>query len=93
MSEGWICPKCGRALAPWMSECPCYMERAQITTNATDTNRCNSTYIRDTMVNPNVGGPCPHVCDNKTDMGYCKTTGCIKPEHGGDPNYGIGAGA
>ena len=21
---GWVCPKCGRVLAPWMSECPCY---------------------------------------------------------------------
>jgi hypothetical protein len=21
---GWICPKCGMALAPWMSTCPCY---------------------------------------------------------------------
>ena len=21
--QGWICPKCGRCLAPWMSECPC----------------------------------------------------------------------
>ena len=22
-NQGWVCPKCGRALAPWMSECPC----------------------------------------------------------------------
>ena len=21
---GWVCHKCGRVLAPWMSECPCY---------------------------------------------------------------------
>ena len=23
MSSGWVCPKCGRALAPWVPECPC----------------------------------------------------------------------
>lgn len=21
--EGWICPKCGKALAPWVRECDC----------------------------------------------------------------------
>ena len=35
MSEGWICPRCGRALAPWMSECPCYMNKLEITSNYT----------------------------------------------------------
>ena len=24
VKEGWICPKCGRALAPWVKECPCW---------------------------------------------------------------------
>lgn len=23
---GWVCPKCGRGLAPHTSYCPCYME-------------------------------------------------------------------
>jgi hypothetical protein len=22
---GWLCPRCGKALAPWMSECDCYI--------------------------------------------------------------------
>lgn len=27
---GWICPKCGRGLAPHTSYCPCYMEKPSI---------------------------------------------------------------
>ena len=73
VKEGWVCPRCGRALAPWMSECPCYRTRTIVT------NR----YIA-------VGGKCTRVCDNKTDMGYCRTTACIKPEYGGDEDYGRG---
>ena len=23
---------------------------------------------------------CPYLCDNKTEYGYCKTTGCINPK-------------
>ena len=26
-------------------------------------------------------GPCPYACSNKTDYGYCKTTGCINIAH------------
>ncbi len=26
MTEGWVCPVCGRGLAPWVTECPCYKE-------------------------------------------------------------------
>lgn len=79
--EGWICPKCGRALAPWVSECPCYIQPVSTTTNygrswgRTDTGKCSI------------------VCGNKTDLGYCRTTACIYPEYGGDPNYGVGNGA
>jgi hypothetical protein len=78
MSIGWICPKCGRALAPWMSECPCYQGGAAITSN--------STTIRGNLPT----GRCSKVCDNKTDLGYCRTTACIKPEYGGDEDYGRG---
>ena len=78
MSNGWICPKCGRALAPWVSECPRYLDKAVITTN--------STAAWGNMK----AGRCDKVCDNKTDMGYCRTTACIKPEYGGDEDYGRG---
>ncbi len=31
---GWICPKCGRGLAPHTSYCPCYMDKPTITYRA-----------------------------------------------------------
>ena len=31
---GWICPKCGRGLAPHTSYCPCYMEEPSTTYRA-----------------------------------------------------------
>lgn len=30
-SRGWICPKCGRVLSPYTSECPCYFEHIKPT--------------------------------------------------------------
>lgn len=29
--KGWICPVCGRGLAPWVSCCPCANEEIKIT--------------------------------------------------------------
>lgn len=66
MSEGWICPKCGRALAPWMPECPCNNVKTVTQTDITFTWQ---------------GGKCPYVCDNKTDLGYCRFTACVNPAH------------
>lgn len=41
MSEGWICPRCGKGLAPWMSECNCYLTRtAESSTFSFTTNPC-----------------------------------------------------
>ena len=26
-------------------------------------------------------GPCPYPCMNKTELGYCRSTGCINPNY------------
>ena len=28
-----------------------------------------------------MNSPCPYICNNKTDYGYCKTSACINPTH------------
>lgn len=35
--QGWVCPKCGKVLAPWRSECDCY-KRDLSTITTTNTN-------------------------------------------------------
>ena len=32
---------------------------------------------------------CPHVCDNKTSLGYCRTTACINTKYNGSGTYTI----
>ena len=52
MSTGWICPKCGRGLAPWVSECPCYLNEREFTNFG--------------LAWGNVQiGPCPKVCETQ----------------------------
>lgn len=63
--EGWICPKCGRALAPWVSECPCYLTQNQnvYTFNSTDTYHwCSKT---------------AKACKHANSLGQCNLTACI----------------
>ena len=33
--EGWICPVCGRGVAPWLSVCPCQDEAGVINVTTT----------------------------------------------------------
>ena len=67
--EGWICPKCGRALAPWISECPCYLTKAQdqstYTFNLPDTCNWCSTKSRG--------------CKHANNYGQCSLTSCMYP--------------
>ena len=35
--EGWICPVCGRGVAPWMSFCPCQINKNITWATRTDT--------------------------------------------------------
>lgn len=40
---GWICPKCGKVLAPWMSECDCYRKMTSPTATKSETGTAPST--------------------------------------------------
>lgn len=30
LPKGWICPKCGKCLAPWVSKCNCYNRKSRV---------------------------------------------------------------
>jgi len=69
-NSGWVCPKCGRVMAPWMAFCPCYEEgsKVQYTTDTTTTTPTphwlkdiynnqveeQHKHIRDYMTNPQI---------------------------------------
>ena len=40
---GWICPKCGKVLAPWMSECDCYRKMTAPAATKSETGTAPST--------------------------------------------------
>lgn len=45
MSEyGWICPKCNKVHAPWVSECDCNKPSQTYTTNSS-TENCQHSWI------------------------------------------------
>ena len=51
---GWICPKCGKVLAPWRAECDCH-EKRTITTDKSNINSINTgTYINNSTLTPDV---------------------------------------
>ena len=41
--KGWICPVCGRGLAPWTSSCPCVSTRGIVYNSETDEERFSLT--------------------------------------------------
>lgn len=41
--KGWICPICGRGLAPWTSSCPCVSTREIVYNSETDEERFSLT--------------------------------------------------
>ena len=43
MQYGWICPKCGKVLAPWMNECDCYKKKSSSVTTLNDLTATNIT--------------------------------------------------
>ena len=65
--EGWICPKCGRGLAPWVSECPCYLTQTQ--DQSTYTFNPSDTYYWCSAKSKG--------CENANNYGQCSLTACM----------------
>lgn len=74
VQQGWQCPKCHRIYSPSTPMCfYCYQEEP------TNSYSIETTTTKNPLGSP--VGPCDRVCDNKTSLGYCKTTVCTNPEY------------
>ena len=66
MQYGWVCPKCGKVLAPWMGECNCYKKNYSYETTETDPTTVN---IETTITtNPNKTQPLPTEYTTSTNL-------------------------
>lgn len=45
MNEGWICPRCGRVNAPFVTQCSCMREQPKITCESIKLNLKNLDYF------------------------------------------------
>ena len=58
---GWICPKCGKVLAPWRAECDCHKK----TTTTTD--KSNTPFITGTSINNGQTPDVKYTCTTATN--------------------------
>lgn len=58
---GWICPKCGKVLAPWKAECDCH-ERNTVTTD-----KSNTPFITGTSINNGQTPDVKYTCTTATN--------------------------
>ena len=58
---GWICPKCGKVLAPWRAECDCH----KMTTTTTD--KSNTPFITGTSINNGQTPDVKYTCTTATN--------------------------
>lgn len=48
---GWICPKCGKVLAPWRAECDCHKRNTVTTDKSNITDKSDTPFITGTSIN------------------------------------------
>ena len=49
--RGWICPKCGKVLAPWRAECDCHEKMTTTTDKSNITDKSKEPFITGTSSN------------------------------------------
>ena len=65
---GWICPKCGKVLAPWRAECDCH-ERNTVTTDKSNiTDKSDTPFITGTSVNNKQTHDIKYTCTTATTI-------------------------
>ena len=47
---GWICPKCGKVLAPWRAECDCHKKTTITTDKSNMTDTSDTPFITGTSI-------------------------------------------
>ena len=84
-----VCPECGSRIE---------YKKSEVYTCHISCPVCGVSIWADTIrplrmeeeeTNAYFGGKCPHLCWNKTDFGYCKSTACINQAHNGSGTYTI----
>ena len=45
--KGWICPVCGRGVAPWVDCCPCQIDRNVTWVTGTGTGTYTNLYVKE----------------------------------------------
>lgn len=65
---GWICPKCGKVLAPWRSECDCHKKTTITTDKSNIIDKSDTPFITGTSINDGQTPDVKYTCTTATTI-------------------------